>query len=154
MFDKSEEKEIVDKLKELSDEYKVSSNLDYEYGDMCLSLHLSRQIYAESVSDHNVLLQQIRQIMDTCGMDNGTIWSNIVIGIDNRYKEGYYAGKITFDHPGLEKDMYKCPYTISVIGHEEEEAKWLKEIYNEMKSDKRFKDYLIDFTDYSDYYIY
>ena len=154
LFDKSEETEIVDKLKGVSDEYKVVSYLDYEDGNMKLSLHLSSQIYAESVSDHSVLLQQIRLIMDTCGMDNGTIWSDIVIGIDNRYKEGYYAGKIMFGHSISDKDLYTRPYTISVIGHEEKEAKWLKEIYNEMKSDERFKDYLIEFSDYSDYYIY
>lgn len=150
LFDTSKETEIVNELKKLSDEYEVKSTINYEWGEKELSILLSSQIYSESVSDHSVFLDQISQIMNTCGIENGTPWANITIGIMSRYEKNTYAGKLMLRHPYVDNDnKYPRPYTISIIGFEKAETKWLKKILKKMETDERFKDYLPALADYT-----
>ena len=59
-----------------------------------------------------------------------------------------FSHNIYFDKPA------DCAYYISIVGFKKEETQWLKHICEEMKKDQRFQRYKIEFTDYSDYYIY
>lgn len=153
-FDTSEEDQISESIKSLSDEYEVISDIDHELGEEALMIHLSDQIYSESVMEHEILLQQVEQIMKTCGLSRGTPWNDITIVIENRYKKDFYAGKIMFMHYFDTEKPTANAYSISVVGFEEKETKWLKLICKEMKKDKRFHGYEIKFTDYSDNYNY
>lgn len=153
-FDTSEENRIVEKIKNFSDKYDVKSVINHESGEELLIIHLSDQIYSESVMKHEVLLQQIEQIMKICNLPHGTPWENITVGINDRYEKGSYAGKIMFSHNIYFDKPADCAYYISIVGFKKEETQWLKHICEEMKKDQRFQRYKIEFTDYSDYYIY
>ena len=87
-----------------------------------------------------------------CRLQDGTLWTGITIGVKSRYEERNYAGKISLS-PYYD-DNHDRPYSISLIGYEEKEATWLKDISKKRKADERFQGYEIDFMDYSDYYIY
>lgn len=152
-FDYSEEERVMKKIKALSEDYKVDASYDYDGGDERLVIRLSSEIYSESVADTDIVLDQISSIMQECDIANGTPWYNITIAVVSRYKKDLYAGKISFSH-NFDSKKAKKPYTISVIGFEEKETKWMQEVYNKMKKDNRFDGYKIEFVDYSDYYIY
>lgn len=147
-FSEKEEGEIIDKIKALSDEYEVKSYTDYEMGERDLRIMLSNEIYSESILDNEIVLAQICRIMAECDLEHKAVWSEIVIGIKSRYKKGNYAAKLMFRHPFYDESQ-KTPYYITVVAFEKEEGKWIKKIYNKMKSDDRFKAYKIEFADYS-----
>lgn len=151
-FDTSKEDAIIEALTELSDEYEIKSYYNYDDGGEHLIIILPSDIYIEYFVNSDIVLGQIKGIMDACGIQNGTPWNTITIGVLSGGREKSYAGKIFFSHPNTDKSKY--PYSICIVGFDKSETKWLKEIYNEMKSDKSFKDYQIEFEDYSEHYIY
>lgn len=149
------EKETIEKVRALHKEYKVKSYIDYEDGERKFDIRLSDEIYSESVLNTNIFVEQIYWIMSECNMEKGTPWGEILVGIDSRYKKDSYAAKMIFRHPTTFDDKkQKKPYSISAVAFEKDEAKWMKEIRSKMLSDKRFKGYEIEFTDYSEYFIY
>lgn len=147
-FDRTEEEGIIQKIQNLSKDYRVSSDIDCETGEERLQVTLSKEVYAETISDSSIVLEQIQGIMETCNMEKGTPWSDITIAIMSRYTEGKFAGKIIFSH--LSFSDATMPYTISVYGYEEKETAWLREISELMKTDEKFQGYEIMYTDASE----
>ena len=152
-FNTEKENFVVNEIKKISKDYEVESLYDYERGEENLVIRLPDNIYAETVSDTDNFLNQISEIMEVCRLQDGTLWTGVTLGVKSRYEDRNYAGKISFSRYWSEKDCER-PYSISLIGYEEKETKWLKDICEKMKGDHRFQGYEIDFSDYSDYYIY
>lgn len=152
-FNTEKENFVVKEIKKILKDYEVESLYDYERGEENLVIRLPDNIYAETVSDTDNFLNQISEIMEVCRLQDGTLWTGITIGVKSRYEERNYAGKISFSRYWSERDCER-PYSISLIGYEEKEAAWLKDISKKMKADERFQGYEFDFVDYSDYYIY
>lgn len=148
-----EEQQIVEKIKALSDQYDVRTVTDHSYGEKQLSVFLSNQIYSESLLDQEVAIGQIYRIMEECNLEKDSPWNEITIGINSRYKEESYAARLIFRRGSYMEKGDKA-YGISVVAYEKEEGKWIKEIYEKMKEDQRFQGYNIEYTDYSDYFVY
>lgn len=147
------EKQIVKKIEALSSQYDVEAITDYETGEKSLRVMLSNQIYSESLLDHEIAIKQIYRIMKECDLEQETPWNNITIGIRSRYNEGDYAARVRL-YRGFHTEKKEKAYDISVIAYEKQEGKWIKEIYEKMKTDERFKGYAIEFSDFTDYYVY
>lgn len=147
------EKKIVEKIKALSDQYDVEAITDYEMGEKNLRVMLSNQIYSESLLDHEIAIKQICRIMKECDLEQETPWNGITIGISSRYNKGDYAARLMLNRGFYTKKKEKA-YGISVIAYEKQEGKWIKEIYEKMKADDRFKGYGIEFSDFTNYYVY
>lgn len=152
-FSAKEEERIVENIKALSKQYDVKSYTDYEEGEKRLRVMLSNQIYSESLLDKEIAVRQIYDIMKECNLENDSPWNHITIAIGSRYNDGSYAARLILTRGWFDEDIEK-PYSISVVAYEKEEGKWMKDIYDIMSSDSRFKGYGMDFTDYSDYFIY
>lgn len=148
-FHAEEEESRRKEIEKLSENYMVNSVIDYEYGEEKLSVLLPYETYVESIADPSRMINRIFDIMTACGMEEGTPWSSITIGLDNGKSENSYGAKIAYYSGGEKK-----PYSIHVIAHEKTQKKWLQSVCEGIKSDNRFLGYEVEFLDYSEYYIY
>ncbi len=152
-FNTEKENALIEEVKNLSKDYRVTSSYDYEDGEEKLSILLPNSIYTESVSDTNVVINRIYDIMEECQTDKKVHWSRISIGIENAYDRDSFSCKFVF-YPHYDEKDYERPYTISVLGYEKKETQWLKTVYEKMRKDERFSGYDMEFSDYSEWFIY
>lgn len=151
-FSDKEEKQIVEKIKALSDQYEVVTNTNYGRKEKEVRIMLSKDIYSEARSDHEMVIDQICRIMEECNIEKDSPWNEINIGVYNRYKEDCYAARLIFKRFSYLEKGEKA-YKISVVAYEKDEGKWIKQIYKKMKADDRFQGYNIEYSDYSDHYV-
>lgn len=152
-FSDKEEKQIVEKVKALSDQYEVAANTTYGIGGKELRVMLSKQIYSEARTDHEMVIGQVCRIMEECNWEKDSPWNEIIIGIYSRYKKDSYAARLNFDRSSYLEKGDKA-YKISIIAYEKEEGKWIKEIYKKMKADQRFQGYNMEYLDHTDQFVY
>lgn len=152
-FSDKEEKQMMEKVKALSDQYEVRTVTSHNSGDKKLFVFLSKEIYSEARSDHEIVICQVCRIMEECNIEKDSPWNEITIGIYNRYKKDSYAARLQFDRSSYLEKGEKA-YRISILAYEKEEGKWMREIYKKMKADKRFQGYFIEYSDYSNYHLY
>lgn len=152
-FSDKEEKQMVEKIKAISDQYEVKTVTNHSSGNKTLMVFLSKEIYSEARLDHEILIGQICRIMEECNIEKDSPWNEINIGIYSRYKKDSYAVRLNFDRSSYLKKGEKA-YRISIIAYETEEGKWIKQIYKKMKEDRRFQGYCIEYSDYTNYHVY